>query len=325
MLSRGAVVARGRRGRIRRPRFTSLMKYPAAFTLFALGVLSPAAAGRAATLEAYFDFTKYVQAPAGSTITSNVHGGVPAKVKSAIASPGGAGLVIPPDLDAAETGVVLPAGALGALNGDSTLQIWYRTGEYIRPNTLLFGGSTSEVGDNSLEGDQALFVGYNNHGGRVQFIRPITNDGTRWGTNMADTPPGTGTEPDTLHDYVLVYDSGARRISAHLDGSLVGTMGAGDFAGLASLTGGLAIGGVQNSAFAEDKAAAAGIASFLIYRGTPTAGQVAQIHSFGSDVTKAELQSAGVSVTENSPTPGPDDEAAGNSRSEGAAVRRHRR
>ena len=305
------------------------MKYPAAFASLVLGTLLPAASGRAATLEAYFDFTKYGQAAVGSTIASNVHGDVSATVKTAITPSGGAGLAIGPDLDAASTGVVLPPGALASMDGDFTLQIWYQTGEYVGRNTLLLGGTTSAVGDDSLAGDQAFFVGYNNHAGRAQFIRPITSDGTRWGAHLGDTPVGTGTAPGMLHDYVLVYESGARRISAYMDGALVGEMGAGDFSGLGSLTGGLAVGGVQNSAFAEDRAAAVNIASFLMYRGALAPAQLAQIHACGPDITKTELQGAGVTVAADSPaaptvvvTP---DAASDAARPTGTPLRRHRR
>ena len=278
------------------------MKHSVAFALITVGTLLPAAPGRAATLEAYFDFTRYGDTPAGSTITSKVPGGVVATVRTPITHSSDAGLVLDPGQDAAGTGVVLPGGTLQSLAGDFTLQIWYRTGSEVRPNTLLYGGSTSSIGDNSLVGDDALFVGYNSIGGRVRFVRPITSNGSRWGVDMAATPAGTGTAPNTLYDYVVVYDSAARRVTAYLDGVLVGAMGAPKFSGLPSLTSGLAIGGVQNSAFSEDRAAAVGIASFLIYRGALDAGQVAKIHSFGPRLAPADLRGADVAVAAASPS-----------------------
>ena len=274
------------------------MKHPFALALITIGTLSSAVLGRAATLEAYFDFTRYGETAAGSTVTSNVHGAVVATVRTPIGASARPGLAVPPDLDAAGTGVVLPAGALKAFSGDFTLQVWYRTGPEVRPNTLLYGGTTSAIGDDSLAGDEALFVGYNNDRGRVRFVRPITSNGSRWGAHMGDTPAGTGVAPDTLHDYVIVYDSVARRITAYMDGSLAGTMEAGGFAGLPSLAGGLTVGGVQNSAFAADRSAAVSISSFLMYRGALDAGQAAKIHAFGPHAALDELRGAGVAVTE---------------------------
>lgn len=270
------------------------MKYPIPYALLTVGALLSSALGRAATLESYFDFTKYGAVAVGSTITSNAHGRVSATVKNGVVLSHGAGLSTASNHAADETGIVLSADALRTLTGDFTLQIWYRTGAEIKPNTMLYGGSTSAIGDNSLEGDQALFVGYDIRAKRAQFVRPVTSGTSRWGVHMAETTVGTGTSADTLYDYVLAYDSGARRFSAYMDGVLVGTMAAGDFSGLPALTGGLAIGGVQNSAFTADKAAAVSIKSFLVYQGALGADQIAKIHAFGAAATLTELQSADV-------------------------------
>lgn len=314
------------------------MKHPLAFALLTTGSLLSAVLGRAATLEYYFDFTKCGEVAAGSAITSNIHGRVSATVKEATTALKGEGLLIAPGNDAGGTGVVLPADALGVFTGDFTLQLWYRTGAEIGSNTLLYGGTTSEFCDNSVQGDQALFTGYNNRSVKARFLRPITSDGSRWGVDMADTSPGTGMEPNTLYDYVLTYDSGARLFSAYMDGVLVGTMPAGDFAGLPALAKGFAVGGVQNSAFAEDKTAGVTIASFLMYRGALASSEVARIHAFGADLTVVELAGAGVSLAGGPPsvttmeTPPvaasasdrADAERAA-SRAEGAPLRRHRR
>lgn len=314
------------------------MKQPLVLALLVGASLSSGSFGRAATLEYYFDFTKCGDAVAGSAIADTAHGRASARMKEASALSKDKGLLIAPDNVAGRTGAVLPAEALGVFTGDFTLQIWYRTGNYTGPNTLLYGGSTSEPGDDSIEGDQALFVGYNNRAGEVQFLRPITNDGTRWGADMSDTLLGTGTAPGTLYDYVLVYDSGARRFAAYMDGFPVGTMPANDFAGLPALGSGLAIGGVQNSAFPDDRAADVAIASFLMYRGALAGPAVARIHAFGPNPSLEELAEAGVSLGEvaasetavsaapaGEPAAGGGEAAHAPSQGARASFRRHRR
>lgn len=253
------------------------------------------AAARAATLETYFDFTRYGSVAPGAIIASNVHGNTPAMLKPVGTTLNQWGLTIAMEQGAGDTGVYIPPTALAAHTGDFTLQIWFVTQVDVTPDIMIYGGTTSGSGDDSLEGDQALFVGYNNVGGVARFLRPVVNDGGRWGANMVSRP-GTGLSVLSAQDYVLTYDRESRVISAYLNGSPVGTVNAAGFDGLAALTRGFAIGGVQNSAFRGDGAAPVNIRSFMIYSGVLSPSQVARIHPGGPSVSLEALKAADVEV-----------------------------
>ena len=255
----------------------------------------PGAPGRAATLESYFDFTRYGSIAPGASIASNVHGSVPALLKPVGATLNQWGLTIGTEQSAANTGVLIPASALAAYTGDFTLQIWFITSLEAMADTMLYGGTTSASVDDSLQGDQALFLGYNNLGRKATFLRPVLGNGGRWGATM-DVIAGTGMTLLSAQDYVITYNSTSRVMTAYLNGLYVGTMNASRFNGLSALTNGFAIGGVQNSAFRNDGSAPVNIRSFLIYSGMLTPSQILQIHSGGPSVTLDALRAAEVVV-----------------------------
>jgi hypothetical protein len=272
------------------------MKFPLAFALLAFGALLPAAPGGAATLDAYFDFTRYASVARGEGIVSNVHGGMPALVKPVGTSLTQWGLTIDTEKSAGDTGVLIPASALAPYTGDFTLQIWFITSLEVTADTMIYGGTTSAGVDDSLQGDQALFLGYNNLKRQATFLRPVVgNGGGRWGATM-DVAGGTGITPLSAQDYVLTYNSAKRVMIAYLNGLYVGTLNAAGFKGLAALDKGFAIGGVQNSAFREDGSAPVNIRSFMIYSGALTPAQIAQIHLGGPSVTLDILRAAEIVV-----------------------------
>jgi hypothetical protein len=272
------------------------MKFPRAFVLLALGTVLPTAVAGAATLDAFFDFTRYGSVPGGTSIASNVHGGMPALVKPVGTSLTQWGLTIDTEKRAGDTGVGIPASALAAYTGDFTLQIWFITSLGATSDTMIYGGTTSAGVDDSLQGDQALFLGYNNLKRQATFLRPVVgNGGGRWGVTM-DVAEGTGMTPLSAQDYVLTYNSTKRVMIAYLNGLYVGTLNAAGFKGLAALDQGFAIGGVQNSAFREDGSAPVNIRSFMIYSGALTPAQIAQIHLGGPSVTLDALRAAEVVV-----------------------------
>lgn len=238
------------------------------------------AAARAASLECYFDFTRYGLVPPGSTIVSNVHGKTAATVRSVGTTLNRWGLTIEAGHGASDTGVSIPSEGIAAYAGDFTVQIWFVTSETVSSNTMLFGGTTSSGTDDNLSGDSAFFVGYNHLGDKTEYIRPVVGNGTRWGTDMK-APKGTGLSVLSLHDYVVTYNSASRVMTAYMNGAQVGSMNAGGFAGLASLSEGIVVGGVRNSAFRDDSSAPVNIRSFLVYSGVLSPGQVAKLHAVG--------------------------------------------
>ena len=129
-------------------------------------------------------------------------------------------------------------------------------------------------------GMSAFFVGYNHVGDKTEYIRPVVGNGTRWGTDMK-APKGTGLSVLSLHDYVVTYNSASRVMTAYMNGAQAGSMNAGGFAGLASLSEGIVVGGVRNSAFRDDSSAPVNIRSFLVYSGVLSPGQVAKLHAVG--------------------------------------------
>ena len=255
----------------------------------------PAASGGAATLDAFFDFTRYGSVAPGASIASNVHGSISAQLKPAGTTLNRWGLTIGTEQSAGDTGVLIPAPALAGYTGDFTLQIWFITSVEATPDTMIYGGTTSASIDDSLAGDQALFLGYNNAKGKTQFLRPVTANGSRYGVTM-EAAIGTGLTVLSAQDYVLTYDSTRRVMTAYLNGLFVGTMNASGFGGLAALSKGFAIGGVQNSAFRSDGTAPVNIRSFMMYSGVLSSAQVAQIHAGGPSVTLDALREAEVVV-----------------------------
>ena len=255
----------------------------------------PAASGDAATLEAFFDFTRYGSVAAGSSISSNVHGSIPAVLKPVGSTLNQWGLTIDTEQSAGNTGVLIPASALAGYTGDFTLQIWFITSTGVTADTMIYGGTTSAEIDGSLQGDQALFLGYNNIKRQAKFLRPVIGNGSRWGATM-DTGEGAGMTPLSAQDCVITYNSASRVMIAYLNGVYAGTMNASGFGSLAALTNGFAIGGVQNSAFRDDATAPVNIRSFMIYSGVLSPAQVAQIHAGGPSVTLDALRAAEVVV-----------------------------
>ena len=255
----------------------------------------PVAPAGAATLEAFFDFTRYGPVAGGANIVSNVHGGIPALLKPVGTTLNQWGLTIDTEQSAANTGVSIPPSALASYTGDFTLQIWFITSAGMTADTMLCGGTTSAAVDDSLQGDQALFLGYNNTKRQATFLRPVVGNGSRYGATM-DVAAGTGMDLLSAQDYVITYDSGSRILTAYLNGAYVGKMNASGFDGLAALDKGFAIGGVQDSAFREDGTAPVNIRSFMIYSGALTPAQVAQIHLGGPSVTLDALRAADVVV-----------------------------
>jgi hypothetical protein len=271
------------------------MKLPRVFALLALGIVLPTAPGGAATLDAFFDFTRYGSVAGGASITSNVHGSIPALLKPVGTTLNQWGLTIDTEQSAGNTGVLIPASALADYTGDFTLQVWFITSLEATADTMIYGGTTSPRVDDSLAGDQALFVGYNNLGKKTTFLRPVVSNGGRWGATM-DTIAGTGLSLLSAQDYVITYNSVSHVMTAYLNGLNVGTMNASSFGGLSALTKGFAVGGVQNCAFQSDGAAPVNIRSFMIYSGTLSPEQIAQIHLGGPSVTLDALRAADVVV-----------------------------
>jgi hypothetical protein len=271
-------------------------------TCFASAVLLAALSGfsglaRAAALECYFDFTRYGSVAPGATILSNVHGNVSAVLKPVGTTLNRWGVTIDTEQSAGNTGVLIPATALAAYTGDFTLQVWFIASMDAMADSMIYGGTTSGRADDSLEGDQALFVGYNNdnRGKVTQFLRPVSSDGSRWGVNMVP-PVGTGLALLSPQDYVITYNSANRVITAYLNGINVGAMNATGFEGLAALSKGFAIGGVQNSAFRGDTSAPVNIRSFMIYSGALDPTQIAKIHAEGPSVSLDALKAAEIVV-----------------------------
>ena len=271
------------------------MNLSRAFALLALGTVLPVAPGNSATLDAFFDFTRYGSVAPGSSIASNVHGNIPALVKTVGTTLNQWGVTIDTEKSAGETGVLIPASALAGYTGDFTLQIWFITSVGVTADTMICGGTTSPGVDDSLQGDQALFIGYNNAGKLAKFLRPVVGNGGRWGATM-DVPAGTGMALLSTQDYVITYNSASRALTAYLNGLYVGTMHAPGFGGLSALAKGFTIGGVQNSAFKNDASAAVNIRSFMIYSGALTSSQVLQIHLGGPSVGLDAVRAADVVV-----------------------------
>ena len=271
------------------------MKSPRAFALLVLGTVLPTAPGWAATLDAFFDFTRYGSVAAGSSIVSNVHGSTPAVLKPVGTTLNQWGLTIDTEQSAGNTGVLIPGSALAPYAGDFTLQVWFITSAEATADTMIYGGTTSTSVDGSLVGDQALFLGYNNLKQRATFLRPVLGNGGRWGATM-DAGAGTGLPPLSAQDYVITYSSERRVMTAYLNGLYVGTMNASGFGGLSALAKGFAIGGVQNCAFQNDGSAPVNIRSFMIYSGALTPAQISQIHLGGPSVTLDALRAADVVV-----------------------------
>lgn len=271
------------------------MKNPRFVSALLLAALTGPAAARAAVLESYFDFTQYGSVAPGSSLVSNKHGKTPGVLKPVGASLDGSGLTIDTEQSAANTGVLIPASALAGYTSDFTLQVWFITSLEATPDTMIYGGTTSASADDSLAGDQALFLGYNYKRGKAEFLRPVTGNGSRWGATM-DAVMGAGLKPLSAQDYVITYDSSRRVMTAYLNGLHVGTMNTPGFGGLAALTNGLAIGGVQNSAFRNDGSAAVNILSFMIYSGALSPSQIARIHVEGPSASLDALRAADVVV-----------------------------
>lgn len=270
-------------------------------TWFAPAVLIATLAGfgavaRAATLECYFDFTRYGSVTRGATIVSNVHGTTAATLKSVGTTLNQWGLTTEPGFGASETGVQIAGETLAAYTGDFTIQIWYVTSETVSANTMLFGGTTSRIMDESLVGDQAFFVGHNHVGDHTDFVRPVVADGSRWGLAMTSVTKGTGTNVLSLQDYVITYNSAERVMTAYMNGMRVGSMNNVSLAGLAALSKGFSIGGVEGSAFKDDSSAPVNIRSFLIYSGVLNPNQIAELHLAGASAGLDALKSAQVVV-----------------------------
>lgn len=250
---------------------------------------------QAAAIECYFDFTRYGSVAPGATIVSNVYGNVPAVLKPRGTTLDRWGVTIDTEQSAGNTGVLIPATALAAYTGDFTIQVWFIASVDAMSDSMIYGGTTSGRVDDSLVGDQALFVGYNNMGTVAQFLRPVIGDGSRWGVNMVP-PVGTGMAVLSPQDYVLTYNSTSHVVTAYLNGINVGAVNATGFQGLAALSKGFAIGGVQNSAFKGDTSAPVNIRSFMIYSGALDPSQIAKIHAEGASVTLDGLKAAEVVV-----------------------------
>jgi hypothetical protein len=270
------------------------------YSRFARAALIVALAGlgvvaQAATLESYFDFTRYESIRPGATLVSNVHGKTPAILKSTGTTLNQWGLTIEAGHSAADTGVLIAGDALAAYSGDFTIQIWFITSETVSANTMLFGGTTSAGIDESLAGDKALFVGYNHVGEKTEFLRPVVSDGNRWGLAMT-AAKGTGVSLITMHDYVLTYNRGSRRMAAYMNGVPVGSLNSVNLDGLAVLTKGMAIGGVESSAFRDDASAPVNIRSFLLYSGALSSKQVAKLHESGPSLGLDAVRAAEVVV-----------------------------
>ncbi len=253
------------------------------------------AEAQAAALESYFDFTKYGPVAPGASIVSNMHGATPAVFKPMGATLNESGLTIDTEQSAANTGVLIPATALADYTADFTIQVWFITSLEVSPDTMICGGTTSASVDDSLAGDQALFLGYNHNRGKAEFLRPVVNNGGRWGATM-DAAVGTGMKPLSVQDYVITYNSGRRVMTAYLNGLYVGTLNTPGFGGLAALTRGFSIGGVQNSAFRNDGTAPVNIRSFLIYSGMLSSEQIARVHAEGPSVGLDALRALDVVV-----------------------------
>ena len=253
------------------------------------------AVAQAASLESYFDFTRYGSVPPGAAIVSNVYGKTKAVVKPAGTTLNQWGVTIEAGRSASVTGVVIPGEALAAYTGDFTVQIWFVTSETVSANTMLFGGTTSAGTDESLAGDHAFFVGYNHVADRTDFIRPIISDGGRWGKPMS-AARGTGLAVLTMHDYVITYNNSNHLMNAYMNGVLVGSINGAKLGGLASLSKGMAIGGVESSAFQDDSSAPVNIRSFLLYSGALSHAQVSKIHLAGPAATLDALMAADVVV-----------------------------
>lgn len=270
------------------------------YSCFARATLMVALAGfgvvaQAATLESYFDFTRYESVRPGTTLVSNVHGKTPAVLKSTGTTLNQWGLTIAPGHSAADTGVLISGDALAGYSGDFSIQIWFITSETVSANTMLFGGTTSEANDESLAGDAAFFVGYNHVKDKTDCLRPVVSDGNRWGLAMS-AKKGTGVSLLTVHDYVLTYSRGSRRMATYMNGVPVGSSSGVNLEGLAGLSKGMAIGGVERSAFKDDVSAPVNIRSFLLYSGALSPKQIAKLHESGPTVSLDALREAEVVV-----------------------------
>jgi hypothetical protein len=252
----------------------------------------------AASLGEYFNFTQYGAVSGGSTINGQ-YAGTAATVKSTGTTLDGTGLNIALGNAAANTGVGLAGSAISSYTGDFSLQIWYTQNSTANADIrdhALFGGTSSATIDNDLRGgNQALWAGYNNVSGTPQYLRPIIGDGSQWGSVPGSTTMGTGIASATLFDYVLTYSSSTHTTTAYMNGVQVSTQTTPYFTGLASLTYGIAIGGVEHPAF-NDQAAAVTISSFLMYNGALSPTEIATINGLGATPTIGDLGGAGVSV-----------------------------
>jgi hypothetical protein len=235
------------------------------------------------SLSAYWDFTKYGTVSAGNTVVSNVFGSISGTLNSTATSLTSSGLAITGDSSAASTGIRLANGSLSSFTGDFSIQMWY-TMNVLGDNRMLFGGTTSASVDNTLVGDNGLFVGYSV--GSTRFVRPVETNGTQYGTTL-NSPSGTGNTTGVLYDLVLTYVASSDLFTLYLNGVQVAQGANTNFATLDAVTN-FSIGGVANPAFG-DNAARQTTTSFLMYQGALTAKQISDLHALGAAATLAQI------------------------------------
>jgi hypothetical protein len=263
-------------------------------SVFALALTANAAIAQVSLVN-YFDFTQYGSVAGGSTLTSNAYGTTQGTLSSTGTTLTSSGLAISSGQLAKNTGVTLSAGSLSSFTGDFSIQTWFTNPATVLTNTMLFGGTNTVSQDSSINGDRALFVGFNKVSNAVTDLRPIVSNNTNAGQDMAAATDGRGRTASTSYDLTLTYVSSSKLLSFYIDGTLSGsaTLNTG-FTTLAAVTN-WAIGGVANPAFADNSVAAT-FSNFLMYDGALSSTQISNIHTFGSDVTVNELVSAGVTA-----------------------------